>query len=362
MKHALRKFSLMALPVVGILLATPAVHAQQAVGNVIKAGQEDANKLIQAYIEPGGKAVGHGLNGGWFNSGKAMGLGRFDVRIFATGVFVPKDQTSFDISKLDLKNIRPANGESTIAPTIFGSDDDGPGMVVYGRNPVTNREEELTRFNTPPGIGFKNLPVPMAQVSVGLIKDTEIAVRFIPETKHEEYSGKLWGLGVKHGLKQWIPVVSAIPGFDITAFGGYTHFETAADLDINPDAAAYRTTQQQQAGYYDNQQLVFTTKAWTASLVASKTLSVITAYGGLRYSHVSTDVNVNGRFPITSFRVTPPNRYIEDVENPVMVKVEDSQIGLTAGLRLKLAFFSIYGEGTLAKYPTATAGIGLGFN
>lgn len=343
-------------------MAAPAAHAQQAVGDVIKAGKEDANKLIRAYIEPGGKAVGHGLNGNWFNSGKAMELGKFDVRVFATGVFTPEEQTSFDISKLELKKIRLASGESSIAPTVFGGKEEGPEMVVYGRNPLTNREEELTRFNTPGGIGFKNLPVPMVQASFGLVLDTEVAVRFFPKTTYEEYSANLWGVGLKHGLKQYLPGISAIPGFDIAALGGYTYFETTADLDLAPDPAASRTAQQQQAGYYDNQQLVFTTKAWTASLIASKNLKVLTVYGGVKYSHVTTDVNVNGRYPVTSFQVTPPNRYIEDVVDPVMVNVEDSQYGLVGGLRLKLLIFSLYAEGTMAKYPSATAGLGIGFN
>lgn len=357
MKKSLLKFSYWALPVVGLFFLNPDAKAQEGIGEIIKGGTEDANKLIGAYIAPGGKAVGHGLNGGWFNSGKAMGLGRFDVRIFGTAVFTPEDETTFDINSLNLKNIRLKNGESSIAPTMFGENEDGPELEVREGNQV------ITSFRTPPGIGFRTLPVPMAQVSVGLIKDTEIAVRFIPKVKYDDYSAKLWGIGIKHGIKQWIPVLSKIPGFDITVFGGYTSFETTADLDINPDASATLSAQQRQAGYYDNQQFVFATKAWTASLVASKTFSVITGYGGFKYSSVSTDVNLNGRYPVTDYRLTPtPGKYIQDVVDPVAVPVEDSQFGLTAGLRLKLLFFSMYGEYTLAKYPTATAGIGFGWN
>ncbi|WP_181304649.1 DUF6588 family protein [Rufibacter sp. XAAS-G3-1] len=341
----------------GIVLAPLSAQAQQSFGEVIKAGTKDANTLIRVYFEPGGKAVGHALNGGWFNSGKAMGLGRFDVRLFATGVFVPKDQTTFDISTLELEKIRLSPGQSPIAPTIFGEDEEGPQMEVE----TTGAGEKAT-FRTPPGIGYRNVPIPMAQVSLGLVKDTEVAVRYVPEVKYEDYSTKLWGVGVKHGLKQWIPVISAIPGFDIAAFGGYTQLEANAALNLEPDPAAAKTAQQQQPGYYDNQALVFTTKAWTVSLVASKTLSVITAYGGVKYSHATTDVNVNGRFPVTTFRGTPPAREIVDLVDPVVLNVEDSQFGLTAGFRLKLLFFSVYGEGTLAKSPSATAGVGFGFN
>ncbi|ALI99422.1 DUF6588 family protein [Rufibacter tibetensis] len=355
MKNPFLKLSLVALPVLGILLASPAAKAQEPIGEVIKAGQRDASILIKAYAEPGGRAMGHALNGGWFNSGKAMELGKFDVRVFVTAVFTPEDQTTFDVSKLNLERMKLSAGESPIAPTLFGDNEEGPQLEVQSNSPG-----ERVIFRTPAGIGYRNVPIPMAQVSFGLIKDTEVAVRFVPKTTYEEYSAKLWGVGVKHGIKQYIPVLSAIPDFDIAVFGGFTSFETAADLEINPDPVAARSPSQQQPGYYDNQQLVFTTKAWTTSLVAAKTVGVLGVYGGVKYSHVISDINVNGRYPITAFKITPPNRYIVDTTDPVAVNIGDSQLGLTGGLRLKLSIFSIYAEGTWAKYPSATAGIGLG--
>ncbi|QHL88646.1 hypothetical protein GU926_14905 [Nibribacter ruber] len=371
LKRSLQRLSFWALPALALLLAAPAAHAQEEVGEFIRAGKEDATKLVKAYAEPAGIALGHNLNSGWFNSGKAMGLGRFDVRIYASAVFAPDDAKTFDISKLGLKQIRTSNGSTfdpnkpVMVPTVFGEDKEGPDLTVYTRNPLTNQEEEVVSFNSPPGAGYDVLPFPMAQVSVGLIKDTEIAVRFVPEIKADDFTGSLWGVGVKHGLKQWIPVLASIPGFDITVFGGYTNLSTSYGLDVplTDDNQMYATAQQKSATYYDGQALELKTKAWTASLVASKTISVITGYAGIRYSNVETDLNAVGKYPVVAYRTTAPyNKYVDDVVDPILVNMKDAQVGGTAGLRLKLAFFSIYGEYTLAKYSTAMAGIGLGWN
>ncbi len=366
------------MPVLGFFLAATPAQAQDEVGEFIRSGKEDANKLVRAYIEPASKAFGHGLNGGWFNSGKAMKLGRFDVRVFATAAFAPDEDKSFDLSKLGLTTVRDANGRKfdpntpVLTPTIFGADEEGPELTLYakGRRTVGGQviefEEEVGSINAPQGTGYSFLPVPMAQVSLGLIKDTEIAVRYSPKVKQDDFEGQLWGVGVKHGIKQWIPVISMIPGFDITVFGGYTKLKSSyagIDVPLSEEDRPYATAQQREASYYAGQALTLNTKAWTASLVASKTFSVITGYAGIRYSNVETDLNVEGRYPVIAYRTTAPfNKYVEDITDPVLLNMKDTQWGVTGGLRLKLAFFSLYGEYTLAKYPTATAGIGLGFN
>ncbi|WP_157600672.1 DUF6588 family protein [Rufibacter sp. DG15C] len=371
LKRSLQRLSFWALPALAFLLVAPAAQAQDEVGEFIRAGKEDATKLVKAYAEPAGIALGHNLSSGWFNSGQAMKPGRFDIRIYASAVFAPDNAKTFDISKLGLKQIRTSTGATfdpnrpVLVPTVFGEDTEGPELTVYTRNPLTNQEEEVVSFNSPPGTGYDVLPFPMAQVSVGLVKDTEIAVRFVPKTKADDFEGSLWGVGVKHGIKQWIPGLASIPGFDVTVFGGYTSLTSSYGLDVplTADNMQYATPQQQSSTYYDGQALELKTKAWSASLIASKTFSVITGYAGVRYSNVETDLNAVGKYPVVAYRTTVPySKYVDDVVNPIIVNMKDAQVGATAGLRLKLAFFSLYGEYTLAKYSTAMAGIGLGWN
>lgn len=353
------------LPVAVLLFLARPVAAQQGIGDLIKA-KDDANKLVEAYLKPAGKAVGHTLSSGWFVSGKPLELGRFDIKVFGAVTFGAEEDKTFDINGLGLgSSIRLAPGQSSIAPTAFGDERKGPELIVYGTNPRTNQEEELGRFNTPEGLGYSFAPLPIAQLNIGLIAGTEVAVRFLPEVTHQEYKADMWGVGLKHSLDQWVPALEDVTGFDLMVTGGYTNVKASAGIEV-PPAETYRNQPvAQSAVSFANQQLAFETKSLTAGLVAAKTIGTFTVFGGVRYSKVSTALVSVGNYPLVSVRsqTLPPfyQYYIEPVESPLNVKVEDAQYGVNAGFRLKLAIFSIFAEGTYAKYPSAAAGIGLGW-
>ncbi|MCK7537017.1 MAG: hypothetical protein MZV63_41675 [Marinilabiliales bacterium] len=75
----------------------------------------------------------------------------------------------------------------------------------------------------PKGSGFGFTLNPMIQAGIGIYKETEIVVRYSPELQLGE-GGKvgLWGVGLKHSLKQWIPALKRLPIFEMSIQGGYT--------------------------------------------------------------------------------------------------------------------------------------------
>jgi hypothetical protein len=114
---------------------------------------------------------------------------------------------------------------------------------------------------------------------------------------------------------------------------------------------------------YTKQKIIFNTKSFMGQLVASKTISVITGYAGFSYSNASTDTGMLGNYPVTVLREQPPyTRQIQNITDPVNFVTNYKQLGLTGGFRLKLAVFTLNAEGTWAKYPTVSAGIGVGYN
>ena len=343
----------------GLWLNTRSVQAQDEAAEVIKSGISNANALAKAYSAPLSKAFGTDLNTGWLTTGKAFKTGRFEVRLFANAAFVPQKDQTFDLTTIGLNsNVRLAAGENKMAPTVFGSDNDGPLLKIYGTRPDTKQEVELASLNTPSGINSSVAPIPMAQVNVGIIKETELMVRFIPKKNIGDFNVNMWGVGLKHSLRQWIPVVSALP-FDITAAAAYTSFASDYALDFKPEQGVANPN----PADYTTQKVTFDTKAFNAMLVVSKTLAVITGYAGLNYSRSTTTTGMIGNYPITSIdEQNPSRRKVQHVSDPLLFDVKYQQLGLTGGLRLKLAFFSLNAEGTLATYPTASAGIGLGFN
>jgi hypothetical protein len=242
-------------------------------------------------------------------------------------------------------------------------------LNIYGTRPDNQEEVLVGTFKTPPGLGIDVAPLPVAQVNLGLFRKTEVMVRYLPEINFKKGQINMWGLGLKHSISQWIPVTNKLP-FDITAAAAYTDFKTSYDLNLQPETEVQGWPVVQSNASFNNQQLQLSTKAYFASLVVSKTIAILTVYGGLNYSQSETKLVAAGLYPVTSVRNKTPTPespesyelYVRELQNPLDIAMHQSQAGLTAGFRLKLAILSFNAEGTLARYPSATAGIGIGFN
>ncbi|MDQ4141755.1 MAG: hypothetical protein M3142_14695 [Bacteroidota bacterium] len=354
----MRKINLLVLTI-GLLLIKNFAAAQTETAELIKSGITNAELLAKAYGTPLSKAFGTDINTGWITTGQAFKPGRFEIRVFANAAFVPERDRSFDVNTIGLNStVRVAPGSGTIAPTVFGADSPGPLLNVYATRPDTKQEEQVASFNTPEGIGTNIAPIPMVQVSVGVVKETELMFRFIPKSKAGDFNLNLWGIGLKNNVGKWLPGLSALP-LDITAAVAFSSFRSHYGLQLRPQNGVANPNPLD----YSNQKIRFDSKAIMAQLVASKTISVITGYAGVSYSQSNTSTAMLGNYPVTVLREQPPyTREIQNIIDPVNIPTDYNQLGLTAGLRLKLSVLSINAEGTWAKYPTVSAGIGLGYN
>ncbi|MEJ0033086.1 MAG: DUF6588 family protein [Bacteroidota bacterium] len=192
------------------------------IGDIInqgKASVADAKYLSEGYISPMLKAVGYGMNQGWYNTAKPHKFPGFDLTVSVNPVFVPSADKIFSVdnTKLgsvqltqDIKGNNPgATGKGDI-PTILGQKD--ITTTYTAKLPATGS------FNGPDGIGINFIPMPTAQLGIGLPKNTDLKVRFVPtvdlgKATSDNITGKfgLFGIGIMHDIKQWIPGVKALP-------------------------------------------------------------------------------------------------------------------------------------------------------
>ena len=179
---------------------------------------EDGKSLIEAYVSPLGYSLGAALNNGWYNTAKPHKLGGFDVTITANIVMIPQESKSFNISE---SNGNTFSGGET--PTILG-DGDGSQVTYLG---VTSP--------MPKGLNIPVIPLPMLQAGVGLIKGTELDFRYMPELDIGRAGNVgLFGVGLKHDILQWLPIVDKIP-VDLSIQAGYTKLNSEIAL-IDPTA------------------------------------------------------------------------------------------------------------------------------
>lgn len=327
----------------------------------LRGGPADGVTFLKKYITPWVDAFGAGLNAGWYNTAKPHKLAGFDITLnFSVGM-VPPSSTTFDVSKIGLTTLTGTGTASTIA----GPSTSGPTLTA------TEGGVTLASFKTPPGTNWKYVPIPMAQIGFGLPLGTEVKGRFIPKIPIGDGDLSLWGIGLMHGLVQYLPGSKLLP-FDVSLFGGYTKLQGNIPLNLKPDNSytwAYTTIIPLTA--FDGQNLNLSVEALNVGLIASLNLPVVTLYGGLGYSKTNTEMKLTGKFPIPVLSSTPLPIHAEynETKNSLLngsdfknLNIENfSGLRANIGLRIKLAVITIHADYTRAQYNVLSGGLGVSF-
>ena len=326
----------------------------------LRSAPADGVKYLQAYISPLANAFGAGLSGGWYNTAKPHKLGGFDITITASAGIVPTSAETFDVSKIGLSSAISGTG---LASTAAGPKTDGP-LMTYKVNGVT-----LASFNGPQGINWRYMPVPAAQVGVGLPFGTELKVRFLPKINIKNGDVSLWGVGLVHSLMQYLPGNKLLP-FDVSLFGGFTKMNADVPIKLEPGTPQNYSTPYNVSGAFSDQNLKISVQALNISAIASLNLPVITFYGGLGYAKTRTKMDFEGSFPlpvlVTPVVGVPYSEYnnsgvIKGSDFPNMDIKNFSGLRANIGFRLKLAVVTIHADYTRAQYNVLTTGLGISF-
>lgn len=356
--------------VIGVMLLTTSlsVSAQKFAADYLRGGIHDGNLLLEQYLKPFGNSFGAGMNNGWYNTAETHKKFGFSVMLNTNLTFVPVEDQTYDLSKLNLQRLTLQDPTNVTAPSVFGSDKDGPGLEVLVDDPSTvgpDRDVVLTRFNAPKGVGFAMMPTFMLQGAIGLPKNTEVMVRYLPTISLPGVNGKmgLYGFGLKHDIKQWIPFMEAMP-FDLSVMGGFTRVNTAVALDLQPNAGGVGAGA---VGSFSNQEMVFNVNSLTGNIIFSKKIAMFTPHISVGYNNSRSRMRVNGNYPIAVGVVTDSNspdytkKIYDNVENPIDVKFENvGDFRVNAGFRLKMAgIICLSMDYTLARYSTFTLGLGV---
>ncbi len=358
-----------------ILFLIPSIGFTQVdqISKFMAGGVNDAEQLFEAYISPYANAIGADLSAGWYNTAKVHKPGGFDITVTANVAIIPESDQSFNLDDLDLTGIYT----ESIAPTAAGETNAGPTITYYQENPLTGEDVAIASFNTPKGSGLRYTPAPMLQASLGLFKGTEVMGRFTPELElGDAGTFSLWGVGLKHDVKQWIPGLKKFPVLHISVMGGYTSMSSSTGLSMLPefynDFASY--IEPYNANIYSGQEMAMNFTSYTGSILVSANLPVVCFYGGLGFSTSKAELNLNGLYPIASVEdeVSDPNfgqvvvKEEDALEDPFNMEIKNTDGSTTnprinVGARLKFAVITLHFDYTYANYSVATAGLGITF-
>jgi hypothetical protein len=342
----MKDFATRAVVIFMLLISCSTAQAQEEIDQFLNASASDAEKLIKAYLSPFANGVSSGMNQGWYNTAKPHKVAGFDLTITVNAMFIPDDEMFYNVAKLDLEVIRlseesPDYRSATIqnAPTVIGPD----------RAPIFEATEDgvTEEFSGPPGlnieeeIGMSVVPVPMVNLGFGLPKGTDIKLRFLPSLGlGDDANINLFGLGVMHDVKQWIPGMKTLP-FDLSAFAGYTRLMVKYDVPEDE--------------FSQNGRGELAMSAFTLQGLISKKISVLTLYGGVGYNVAKSNLKMLGQYDING----DGNFNGARETNPVDIGFSASGPRVTGGFRLKLAVITLHADYTLQKYSALSIGFGI---
>lgn len=340
------------LLVTALLLQSPCFSQVDQLGTFMAAGKADAELLLEPYLTPAINAFGAALGAGWYNTAGTHKLGGFDITMTVNAAVVPKKYETFQIDNSKLSLLQLENPANNTSPTIVGNNEPGPRLVYNFTGYSGNA------FQMPEGVNFNYIPTPMVQVGIGLIKGTEVMVRFLPKLSTRGNEIGLWGIGGKHDIKQWIPGLKHMPILQLSIMYGYTKLHTYINVKVTPDDINAGSLSGANSSTWENQQIRMVTKSQTASLLVSANLPVVCFYGGVGFISTKTTLKAEGDYPSVYLDGVIPSiqAMVDPIDMEIGVKTKPR---LNAGIRLKLAVITIHFDYTWANYSMMTAGLGI---
>lgn len=332
---------------IGLIFMSLSSNAQFDAANFIRSGKEEANKLLGAYLKPVSQGLASGVNDAWYSTAKPLGLGGFDIKIGLGASLVNNESKSFTLAGIGTNTdpnsnflLSPIGGNfNANQPTVVGSGKSSQ-FAVSTLNPLNASQriyvDTISAFKgTESPISFGTSP--FLQLSVGLIKGTEVMIRLLP-IQNGDFKSNGFGFGIKHSVSQWIWGVEKLP-IDISAIFTYNtnnleHSFGNSFLDANSSLPGSLPS----STYKNSQKMTINNTGYQYGLIVSKKLSVFTPYLGVTYNHATSDIAMKGIYPVQSIRVTNnmPEEYTENVTDPINIpsRISDA-LKASIGFRLK---------------------------
>ncbi len=343
----------------------------------IQVGKDDIGKIAKPYVAPLLQAYGASLSNGWYNTARPHDLLGFDLNISVSTALIPLEKQTYDLAELELGENLPLgfeialDPENTIAPTVVGVNTTDRPRIIY-RTTGGQTVYTLASFEHPDGTGMTVAPMPTIKAAFGIGAGTEIMTRFCPNIQIGDNAGgfSTWGIGIKHGLTQWLSDRSSLRAVNMSLMAAYSSLSASVALDFQPedygDVINYA-----QAIDFSGQKMEYGITNLTANFLISYDQEVYTIYGGFGISKSSAFVKMLGNYPLAipstdGQIIISAHEEINHVTDPVDIEIENGASSISPrgnlGFRLRFIYFTFNLEVTYAEYIMATGGIGFSFD
>jgi hypothetical protein len=315
--------------------------AAAAPGNV-----NNVQQLVSGYISPIAEDFGSLMNNGWYNTAATHKKFGFDFSVTMNTIAAKSDAKFFTVPSLtgvSYNGTLPSTATDK-APTAYGPKGKVPSFAY------TSGANNGIPFFGPDGgnitedVPIGSMVVPTMQLGVGLFGNTDLRIRYTPAITISDTELSNWGVGVHHDIKQHIPGIKELP-FSLSLFLAYSSLKASTNL-----SGRYTGTGQEGLGE---------TTGFTGQVLISKSLAVVTFYGGIGFNSSSTTYSIKGSYVVdrtdAGFLLPSP----VNLTNPYKQDFKVSGFRATGGMRLKLGPIIMNGDYSLVNAKGLfTAGFG----
>lgn len=317
-------------------------YSQSDIDQILEIGIENAQRFSEDYFAPAGEALINNMSNGWYTTGKVKKLWGFEVGIVGNLSFIREDKQSFLLRTAEYTNISFRDGSfSRVVGSSLGSNSENLAVVI---NEGQASELEVV---LPDGIGSSeigSLPGGFIQGSIGLIKSTEVKVRFLPKIKAVgDAEIQLYGVAFQHEFTDWVFPLKRLP-MRISALLGYTNVK--GFYDINTVTGVPGT----------DQEVRLNSDSWLLTSIVSTKFPMFNFYGGLGYYFGSNDADLLGTYQIQS------GPFASDVvTDPIAVRTKAKGVKATIGGRIEYGVFKANLDYSLQNFSNLSIGLAFGW-
>jgi len=329
-----------------LVLGAVQIQAQSNLNEILAAGLADAERFTDDYLFPVSEGAIHSISNGWYNSGESKPLGGFEISII--GNYSPfknkEDKKTFVLNTADYENLQFDDGSTS--KTVSSALGEIEGLMVFVQGepiPGTTVRED---FELPTGLASEDInfiPSAFVQVAIGLVHGTEIKARFFPTINTDDGSYGLYGFGLQHEFTNHLaPLVQKRFPVRLSAVIGYTRLDATYDFTNSGIITG------------SDQKVDIDMSSWVFQAVASTKLPIINFYAGIGYMTGKSKTDVLGTYVVQS------GPFQQTYEDPFTLNHEAKGVRANLGAKLKLGFFRLNFDYTIAEFNTLSAGINFG--
>lgn len=316
--------------------------SQTEIDQILEIGIDNAQRFSEDYFVPAGESLVNSMSNGWYTTAKTKKLWHFEVGIVGNLSFVRDEKQSFLLNVNDYNNLSFRDGTVVKEVTnAFGVNEQAIAVVI-NEGQIGELEVVL-----PDGIGNAALnlvPAGFLQGSVGLIKSTEVKLRFLPKIKAvEDAEIQLYGIAFQHEFTDWVFPLKRWP-VRLAGLLGYTNVKGFYDVNSNGGVTGV------------GQEVELNSNSWLITGIVSTKLPVLNFYGGLGYYFGSSDADVLGTYEIQDGPFSS-----EIVTDPIRVRNKTNGVKATLGARVTFGVFKANMDYSLQNYQNLSLGFSFGW-